>query len=60
MDSPFPSYLKNRAFQDMFRETLPCCLRAEDRHGAALGIETIDPFLDHELVEFMFRVAAAR
>lgn len=56
MDSPFPSYLKNRAFQDMFRETLPCCLRAQDRHGAALGIETINPFLDHELVEFMFRV----
>ena len=58
MDSPFPSYLKNRTFQDMFRETLPCCLRAEDRHGAAFGIETIDPFLDHELVEFMFRVPA--
>ena len=56
MDSPFPSYLKNRAFQDMFRETLPCCLRAQDRHGAALGIETVNPFLDHELVEFMFRV----
>ena len=56
MDSPFPSYLKNRAFQDMFRETLPCCLRAQDRHGAALGIETINPFLDHELVEFMFGV----
>jgi asparagine synthase (glutamine-hydrolysing) len=57
MDSPFRSYLKNRAFQDMFRETLPCCLRAQDRHGAALGIETINPFLDHELVEFMFRIS---
>ena len=59
MDRPFPSYLKNRAFQDMFRETLPCCLRAQDRHGAALGIETINPFLDHELVEFMFRVGGS-
>lgn len=56
MDRPFPSYLKNRAFQDMFRETLPCCLRAQDRQGAALGIETVNPFLDHELVEFMFQV----
>lgn len=56
MDSPFTSYLKNRAFQDMFRETLPCCLRAQDRQGAAFGVETINPFLDHELVEFMFRV----
>ncbi len=56
MDAPFTSYLKNRALQDMLRETLPCCLRAQDRHGAALGVETLNPFLDHELVEFMFRV----
>jgi asparagine synthase (glutamine-hydrolysing) len=56
MDTPFASYLKNRAWQDMIRETLPCCLRAQDRHGAALGLETVNPFLDHELVEFMFRI----
>jgi asparagine synthase (glutamine-hydrolysing) len=56
MDRPFRSYLKNRAFQDMARETLPCCLRAQDRHCAALGIESVNPFLDHELVEFMFQV----
>jgi hypothetical protein len=29
IDRLFASYLKNRAFQDMFRETLPCCLRAQ-------------------------------
>jgi asparagine synthase (glutamine-hydrolysing) len=56
MDRPFDSYLKNRAFQDMFRETLPCCLRAQDRHCTPLGMESFNPFLDHELVEFMFRV----
>jgi len=56
MDRPFASYLKNRAFQDMFRETLPCCLRAQDRHCSALGMENFNPFLDHGLVEFMFRV----
>ena len=56
MDRPFDSYLKNRAYQDMFRETLPCCLRAQDRHSAAFGISCINPFLDHALVEFMFRV----
>jgi asparagine synthase (glutamine-hydrolysing) len=59
MDRPFASYLKNRAYQDMFRETLPCCLRAQDRHCAALGLESVNPFLDHELVEFMFQVPGA-
>jgi len=57
MDSPFRSYLKNRTYQDMFRETLPCCLRAEDRQCTALGLDHYDPFLDHEVVEFMFRVS---
>jgi len=56
MESPFRSYLKTRTYQDMTRETTPCCLRAEDRHGAAFGLENALPFLDHRLIEFMFRV----
>lgn len=56
MDTPFDSYLKNRTYQDMFRETLPCCLRAEDRQCSAAGMEHFDPFLDHTVVEFMYRV----
>ena len=56
MDQPFASYLKNRAYQDIFRETAPCCLRAEDRHARAFGVEHFLPFFDHRLVEFMFRV----
>ncbi len=56
MDHPFSSYLKNRTYQDIFRETAPCCLRAEDRHTFAFGLERFDPFFDHRLVEFMFRV----
>ncbi|MDY6983050.1 MAG: asparagine synthase-related protein, partial [Pseudomonadota bacterium] len=56
MDAPFTSYLKNRTAQDMFRETLPCCLRAEDRQCTAAGLQHYDPFLDHELIEFMYRV----
>jgi len=60
MDAPFASYLKNRALQDMFRETLPCCLRAEDRQCTAVGLQHFDPFLDHVVVEFMFRVPGAR
>jgi asparagine synthase (glutamine-hydrolysing) len=56
LDHPFTSALKNRTYQDIFRETAPCCLRAEDRHATHFGFERLDPFLDHRLVEFMFRV----
>jgi asparagine synthase (glutamine-hydrolysing) len=56
MDHPFTSYLKNRTYQDMFRETLPCCLRALDRQTTAHGLDDRQPFLDHRLVELMFRV----
>ena len=56
MDRPFASYLKNRTYQDLFRETAPCCLRAEDRQCAAFGLAHFDPFLDHRLLELMFRV----
>lgn len=56
MEHPFTSYLKNRAYQDLTRETTPCCLRAEDRQAAAFGLDHFDPFLDHRVIEFMFRV----
>ncbi len=56
MDHPFSSYLKNRAYQDMFRETIPCCLRAQDRHTTTFGLDNFLPFFDHRLVQFMFRV----
>lgn len=56
LDHPFSSHLKNRTYQDLFRETLPCCLRAQDRHGARFGVVHPLPFLDYRLVEFMFRV----
>jgi asparagine synthase (glutamine-hydrolysing) len=56
MEHPFSSYLKNRTWQDLSRETVPCCLRGEDRQCAAFGLTNVLPFLDHRLVEFMFRV----
>jgi len=56
MEHPFRSYLKNRTYQDLTRETLPCCLRAEDRQATAFGLQRFLPFLDHRVVEFMFRV----
>lgn len=56
MEHPFASFLANRAYQDLTRETTPCCLRAEDRQSEAHGLEHFDPFLDRELVEFMFSI----
>ncbi len=56
MEHPFDSYLANRAYQDLTRETTPCCLRAEDRQCVSSGMEHYDPFLDKDLVEFMFSI----
>lgn len=56
MERPFTSHLRNRSWHDLSRETLPCCLRAEDRQCTAVGLAHYDPFLDHRLVEFMFAV----
>lgn len=56
MDHPFTSCLKNRSYQDIFRETAPCCIRAQDRQSLHFGMETFLPFFDYRLVEFMFRI----
>lgn len=59
MDHPFGDWLRNRTYQDIFRETAPCCLRAEDRNCQAFGLTHFDPFFDHRLIEFMFRAPGA-
>lgn len=56
IEAPFASYLKTRTWQDLSRETAPCCLRAEDRQTQAFGLDNMVPFFDHRLVEFMFKV----
>ena len=53
---PFESYLNNRTFHDLFYETLPCCLRAQHRHHSFFDMETINPFLDRKVAEFMFGI----
>lgn len=56
MDGPFTSYLKNRSYHDIVRETVPCCLRAQGRHGDLFSLDHIVPFFDRRLAEFMFAV----
>ena len=54
MENPFSSYLKNRCYQDLFFETTPGCLRADDRNVASFGMRSCYPFLDHRIIELCF------
>ena len=50
----FESILKIKMYLDMFYFKLPRALRFRDRLSMAYGCELRPPFLDHELVEFLF------
>ncbi|MBU2548867.1 MAG: asparagine synthase [Proteobacteria bacterium] len=54
MVCPYDSYLANRCYQDLFFETTPPCLAADDKNVARFGLETRFPFLDHRVVEFCY------
>lgn len=56
MKHPYDSYLKNRTYQDIFYETVPCSVRAQLRNANYYNIDNFLPFLDYRLVEFMFKV----
>jgi asparagine synthase (glutamine-hydrolysing) len=46
--------LKKRLFQDVTKYSLPSLLRYEDKNSMAHSIESRLPFLDQELVEYIF------
>jgi asparagine synthase (glutamine-hydrolysing) len=54
VDNPFSSYLKNRCYQDLFFETIPACLRADDRNVSSFGMRSCYPFLDYRVIELCF------
>lgn len=56
MKHPYNSYLKNRTYQDIFYETVPCSVRAQLRNANYYNIDNFLPFFDYRLVEFMFKV----
>ena len=56
MESPFDSYLLNRCYQDLTRETTSPSLRIQERFSAGFGLDFLNPFLDKRLIELMFRV----
>jgi len=48
------SLLSQKMYQELFFETVPVSLRAEDRNTMAHSIESRSPFLDHRLIEFSY------
>lgn len=60
LESPFDSFLLNRTYQDLSRETLPLCLRIQRQNADAFGLRPVSPFLDYRLVELMFSVPPER
>ncbi|MCX6077361.1 MAG: asparagine synthase (glutamine-hydrolyzing) [Campylobacterales bacterium] len=48
------SLLTQRMYKELFYETVPASLRAEDRNTMAHSIESRSPFLDHRLIEYSY------
>jgi len=48
--------LTQKLYKELFYETVPASLRAEDRNSMANSIESRSPFLDYRLVEFAFKL----
>jgi len=52
--APSSSNLKQRLYEDVFKYSLPALLRYEDKNSSAFSLESRVPFLDPDLVEFIF------
>lgn len=56
MVNPFNTFLNNRTYQDIYYETVPCSVRAQNRNANYFKLNNFLPFFDHRLIEFMFKV----
>ena len=57
---PFGDHLTNALFRDLRYTKLPRVLRMNDRFSMAFSREFREPFLDHRLVEFSFRLPGSQ
>jgi len=53
---PFDTHLANALYRDLRYTKLPRVLRMNDRLSMAFSRELREPYLDHRLVEFLFRL----
>ena len=54
--TPFASHLANALYRDLRHTKLPRVLRMNDRLSMAFSRELREPYLDHRIVEFLFRL----
>ncbi len=52
----FSSLLKNRMANELFHETVPMFMHREDHNSMQFSIENRTPFLDTNLIEYLFSV----
>jgi asparagine synthase (glutamine-hydrolysing) len=52
----FTNNLNKRLFYDEIKFSLPQLLHYEDRNGMAFSIEPRVPFIDHRLIEYVFKI----
>ena len=52
-----PNHLKHRLIEDLFSNSLPSLLRYEDRNTMHFGLEGRVPFLDKEVVKYLFSLS---
>jgi asparagine synthase (glutamine-hydrolysing) len=52
-----PNHLKHRLIEDLFGNSLPSLLRYEDRNTMHFGLEGRVPFLDKEVVKYLFSLS---
>lgn len=55
-ENPFNSFLLNKSYNEIFFEMLPCCLPHDFDNSNMHGIKNIYPYLDSELIDFMFSI----
>ena len=56
LGGPFPDHLRNVLYRDLRYTKLPRVLRMNDRLSMAFSRELREPYLDHRIVEFLFRL----
>jgi len=59
-DEPFKDRLTNALYRDLRYTKLPRVLRMNDRLSMAFSRELREPYLDHRVVEYLFRLPASQ
>lgn len=53
---PYDSYLMNKLYQDLFFETIPCVLRAEEFNLNNFGLKGRMPYFDGKVMQYGFSI----